>query len=82
MYIKMSSMKCMKRFGKKGKLSLRYIRPHKIMEIIDLVVYRVVLLLEYWGVHDVFHVFLLRNKGRVSRSRSPKYLVQMLFIYN
>nr|GEY94779.1 putative reverse transcriptase domain-containing protein [Tanacetum cinerariifolium] len=47
---------CMVRFGKKGKLSPRFVRPFEINERIGPVTYRLRLPEELDGVHDTFHV--------------------------
>ncbi|GAV75849.1 Chromo domain-containing protein [Cephalotus follicularis] len=47
------------RFGKKGKLSPRYIGPYEILERIGEVVYRLALPPSLSHVHNVFHVSLL-----------------------
>ncbi|GKU89663.1 hypothetical protein SLEP1_g3776 [Rubroshorea leprosula] len=47
------------RFGIRGKLSPRYIGPYPILERIGEVAYRLELLGNLAGVHDVFHVSLL-----------------------
>ena len=44
------------RFGKRGKLSLRFIGPFEILERIDVVAYRLALPPSMSGVHEVFHV--------------------------
>ena len=49
------------RFGKWGKLSLRYIGPLEILERVDTVAYRLALPLRLSGVHEVFHVSMLRK---------------------
>ena len=49
------------RFGKKGKLSSRYMGPYEIVEIIGEVSYRLRLPLELARIHDVFHVSMLRK---------------------
>ena len=48
-------------FGKRGKLSPRFIGPFEIVERIGVVVYRLALLPSMSGVHEVFHVFMLRK---------------------
>ncbi|XP_062086175.1 uncharacterized protein LOC133792285 [Humulus lupulus] len=48
-------------FGKKGKLSPRYIRPFEIVEKIGMVAYRLALPPALARVHDVFHVPILRK---------------------
>ena len=49
------------RFGKRGKLESRYIRPFEILERVGTVAYRFALPLSLSGVHEVFHVFMLRK---------------------
>ncbi|CAL2247688.1 unnamed protein product [Prunus armeniaca] len=49
------------RFGKRGKLSPRYIGPYEITERIGPVAYRLALPPELSLVHDVFHVSMLRK---------------------
>ena len=51
----------MVRFGKRGKLSPRYIGPFEIVERIDSVAYRLDLLEELSRVHNVFHISMLRK---------------------
>ena len=48
------------RFGKKGKLSPRFIRPYEILEFIGEVAYRLALLVFIDRVHGAFHVSQLR----------------------
>ena len=49
------------RFGKRGKLSPRFIGPFEILEMIGTVAYRLALSPSMTGVHEVFHVSMLRN---------------------
>ena len=49
------------RFGNKGKLSPRYIRPYEIVEKIRPLAYRLALPPELARIHDVFHVSMLRK---------------------
>ena len=49
------------RFGKRGKLSPRFIGPFEILERIGIVVYRLVLPPSMTGVHEVFHVSMLQK---------------------
>ena len=49
------------RFGKRGKLSPMFIGPFDILERIDTVAYRLALLPSMSGVHEVFHVSMLRK---------------------
>ena len=50
----------MVRFGKRGKLSPRFIGPFEILERVGTVVYRLALPPSKSGVHEVFHVSMLR----------------------
>ena len=47
------------RFGKRGKLSPRYIGPFEILEMVGIVAYRLDLPPSLLGVHAVFHVSML-----------------------
>ena len=49
------------RFGKRGKLSLRFIGPFEILERVGTIAYRLVLSPSMLGVHEVFHVSMLRK---------------------
>ena len=49
------------RFGKRGKLSPRFIGPFEILERIDTVKYWLALLPSMTGVHEVFNVSMLRK---------------------
>ena len=49
------------KFGKRGKLSSRYIGPFKILERVDTIAYRLALLPSLSSVHEVFHVSMLRK---------------------
>lgn len=60
-YLKVSPMKGMKRFGLKGKLTPRYIGPYMVLEKLGLVAYKVELPEEDEVIHNVFHIFLLRK---------------------
>ena len=48
-------------FDKRGKLSPRFIGPFKILERIFTVAYRLALTPSMLGVHEVFHVSILRK---------------------
>ena len=60
-FLRVSPMKGVMRFGKKGKLSPRYVGPYEILERIGKVAYRLALPSELGGVHPVFHVSMLRK---------------------
>ncbi|XP_070024796.1 uncharacterized protein [Nicotiana sylvestris] len=60
-FLKVSPMKGIMRFGKKGKLSLRYVRLYRIIQRIGQVAYKLELPPEMSLVHTVFHVSMLKN---------------------
>jgi hypothetical protein len=60
-YLKVSPMKGMKRFGVKGKLSPHYIGPFPIPERCGTVTYKLELPTSLAGVHDLFHVSQLKK---------------------
>ena len=49
------------RFGKRGKLAPRYIEPFEVLERVGTVAYRLALPPSLSGVHEVFHVSMLRK---------------------
>nr|XP_048321730.1 uncharacterized protein LOC107406968 [Ziziphus jujuba var. spinosa] len=53
--------KCRSLFGKKGKLSLRFVGPFKILDRVGDLAYRLALPPALFGVHNVFHVSILRK---------------------
>jgi hypothetical protein len=59
--LKVSPMKGVRRFGKRGKLAPRYIGPFRVLARIGAVSYRLQLPAELADVHDVFHVSMLRK---------------------
>ena len=61
MFLKVSPMKGVMRFGKKGKLAPRYIEPFKIRSRVGEVAYRLILPHELSRIHPVFHVSMLRK---------------------
>ncbi|XP_070003038.1 uncharacterized protein [Nicotiana sylvestris] len=54
-------MKGVMRFGKKGKLSLRFIGPFEVLRRIGEVAYELALPPSLAGVHPVFHVSMLQK---------------------
>jgi hypothetical protein len=60
-YLKVSSMKGVKRFRVTGKLSPRYIGPFQILEKCGNVAYKLELPPSLSGVHDIFHVSQLKK---------------------
>ncbi|GJR97413.1 putative reverse transcriptase domain-containing protein [Tanacetum coccineum] len=48
-------------FGKRGKLSLRYIRPFKVWERVSPVAYKLELPRELQGIYNTFHVSNLKK---------------------
>ncbi|GJY36987.1 putative reverse transcriptase domain-containing protein [Tanacetum coccineum] len=59
--LKVSPWKGMVRFGKKGKLTPRYVGPFEIVECVGPVAYRLKLPQELSCVHDTFHVSNLKK---------------------
>jgi hypothetical protein len=60
-YLKVSPMKGVKRFGVRGKLSPHYIGPFPILEKCGKVAYKLELQPSLVGVHDIFHVSQLKK---------------------
>ena len=60
-FLRISPWKGVLRFGKRGKLSPRYIGPYKIVERNGEVAYRLELPSDLDRIHDVFHVSMLRK---------------------
>ncbi|KAJ9565428.1 hypothetical protein OSB04_001394 [Centaurea solstitialis] len=59
--LKISPWKGVVRFGKRGKLSPRYIGPYKIIKRVGEVAYKLELPEELQGIHNTFHVSNLRK---------------------
>jgi hypothetical protein len=64
-YLKISPMKGVNRFGVKGKLAPRYIGPFPILEQCGPVAYRLQLADSLYAVHNVFHVSQLKKCLRI-----------------
>ncbi|CAL2238916.1 unnamed protein product [Prunus armeniaca] len=60
-FLKLSPWKGIMRFGRRGKLSPRYIGPYKIVERVGPVAYRLAFPSDLSRLHDVFHVSMLRK---------------------
>ena len=60
-FLKISAWKKILWFGKKGKLSPRFIGPYEILERIGPVAYRLALPPELAKLHNMFHVSMLRR---------------------
>ncbi|XP_043809780.1 uncharacterized protein LOC122723089 [Manihot esculenta] len=60
-FLKVSPWKRVLRFGKKGKLSPRFIGPYEIIERVGPVAYRLALPPGLDKIHNVFHVSMLRR---------------------
>ena len=59
--LKISPWKGILRFGKRGKLSPRYIGPYEVIERVGPVAYRLALPHEFSQIHGIFHVSMLRR---------------------
>jgi hypothetical protein len=60
-YLQVSPMKGVRRFGIKGKLAPRYIGPYPIIDKYGPMSYQVELSSKLSGVHNVVHVFQLKR---------------------
>ena len=60
-FLKVSPRRKILRFGKKGKVSPRFIRLYEILERIGPVAYRLALPMELPKLHNVFHVSMHRK---------------------
>ena len=60
-FLKVMPKRGVVRFGKRGKLSPRFIGPFEILKTIGVVAYRLALPPNMTGVHEVFHVSMLRK---------------------
>lgn len=59
--LRVSPMKGVMRFGRKGKLSPRYVGPFEIVQRVGAVAYRLALPPEFGFIHPVFHVSMPRK---------------------
>ncbi|KAH0724552.1 hypothetical protein KY284_000417 [Solanum tuberosum] len=60
-FLRVSRMKGVMRFGRRGKLSPRYIGPFEILRTVGEVAYELALPLVFSAIHPVFHVSMLRR---------------------
>ena len=60
-FLKVMPKRGVVKFGKRGKLSPRFIRPFEILERVGTVAYRLALPPNMSGVHEVFHVSILKK---------------------
>ena len=60
-FLKIAPLKGIMRFGKKGKLSPRFIGPFEVLERVGDLAYRLALPPNLSSVHNVFHVSMLRK---------------------
>ncbi|WVZ71102.1 hypothetical protein U9M48_019723 [Paspalum notatum var. saurae] len=76
-YLRVSPMKGVHRFGVKGKLAPRYVGPFKITEKCGPVAYRLELPPHLAAVHDVFHVSQLKKCLRVPEEEVDTSQIQI-----
>ena len=60
-FLKVMPKRRVVRFGKRGKISPRYIRSFEVLKSVGIVSYRLALPQSLLSVHDVFHVSMLRK---------------------
>ncbi|XP_044415762.1 uncharacterized protein, partial [Triticum aestivum] len=60
-YLRVSPLRGVKRFGVKGKLAPRFVGPYRILQRMGEVAYKLELPEGLSGVHDVFHVSQLKK---------------------
>ena len=58
-FLKISHVKGVIRFGKSGKFSPHYIEPIEILDRVGIVAFRLALPADLSMIHSVFHVFML-----------------------
>ena len=60
-FLTISLFKGIIRFGKRGKLNPRYIRPYEILERVGKAAYQLALPPNQASIHNVFHVSMLKK---------------------
>ena len=60
-YLRVSPLRGIKRFGVKGKLAPQFVGPYRVLERMGEVAYKLELPEGLSGVHDVFHVSQLKK---------------------
>ena len=70
-YMKVSSIRGVRRFGVKGKLAPRYVGPYQILTKRGEVAYQLSLLEDLSAVHDVFYVSQLKKCLCVPEEQLP-----------
>jgi hypothetical protein len=70
-YLKVSPIRGVRRFGVKGKLAPRYVGPYQILAKRGEVAYQLNLPEDLSAVHDVFHVSQLKKCLRVLEEQLP-----------
>ncbi|GKA85038.1 hypothetical protein Tco_0806692 [Tanacetum coccineum] len=78
--LKVSPWKGVIRFGKRGKLSPRYIGPFKIIKRIGHVVYKLELPEKLRGIHNTFHVSNLKKCSLKLTERSGVHMGTRRFL--
>ena len=58
-FLKVMPKRGVVKFGKRGKLSSRYIAPFEILKRVGIVAYRLALPPSLSGVHEMFHISML-----------------------
>ena len=61
MFLRVSPTRGVMRFGVRGKLNPRYVGPFEVLDHVGEVAYRLALPPSLAGVHNVFHVSMLRR---------------------
>ena len=74
-FLKVMPQRGVVRFGKRGKLSQRFIGPFEILERVDTIEYWLALPPSMSGVHEVFHVSMLRKY-----TPNPAHVVDLGYI--